>query len=583
MADVDRGAYTNPFTDSETRVWDIVNKYDWTSAPAGSKLRSQTPNAYVTAYKMEFSQLQQFIDGYINIATSATRAKELGTNPGMQFYKDMYKSSKVLADINFPFFSDDIRGFASEYSDSFSPISQRGAKFLFGDAIEGLGGAAENLIGGAIAAGREVGGMGGNALSEKVAAGAAWAGNMAGGGFEKLTGLKMPGLQTVGAPGSYIETPKFYQYSNTDEGINVEFVLSNTLNDYRGNKGFKENIKFIKEFTMMNRPYREGPIEMSFPAIYHIEIPGLRYIEWASLDSFGIQLIGARRRIGKNIIPEAYGCKFSFRSLTIEPANFVQMTNNVEGFDDGDAGYIALREASDRDALKRNAASLKAARERESEMYKEHYRKQREDQEAARKGKEDVIKDAERILAELNAPPGVDILLPEPPELTAQQRVQLRPIVGTRDVVNQQGDTNNEITPAFNMQESIQPMIDLGSERTPEESNQEARSLGASQDQINNMRDYLGMSQAATPQLPTQEGARSAGGERLTDWERNNNRVINERRAQEVRSAEPGRTEDLDQQRADAVAAQRETLPDYLRRNPERAETEGAPIEEREG
>ena len=50
-----------------------------------------------------------------------------------------------------------------------------------------------------------------------------------------------------------------------------------------------------------------------------------------------------------------------------------------------------------------------------------------------------------------------------------------------------------------------------------------------------------------------------------------------------MRSAEPGRTEDLDQQRADAVAAQRETLPDYLRRNPERAETEGAPIEEREG
>ena len=44
-------------------------------------------------------------------------------------------------------------------------------------------------------------------------------------------------------------------------------------------KGFKQNIKFIKEFTMMNRPFREGAIAMSFPAIYHIEIPGLRYIE----------------------------------------------------------------------------------------------------------------------------------------------------------------------------------------------------------------------------------------------------------------------------------------------------------------
>ena len=136
MADVDKGAYTNPFEDGETRVYDIVNDYDWTTAPAGSKLREQTPNAYVTAYKMEFSQLQQFIDGYINIASSSARAEKLGTNPGLQFYKDMYSSGSVLADINFPFFDDNIRGFTSEYENTFSPIRQRAGTFLFGDAIE---------------------------------------------------------------------------------------------------------------------------------------------------------------------------------------------------------------------------------------------------------------------------------------------------------------------------------------------------------------------------------------------------------------------------------------------------------------
>ena len=100
MAEVDRGEYTNPFNDGETRVYDIVNEYDWTSAPAGSDLRKETPNAYVTAYKMDFSQLQQFIDGYINIATVKNRAEQTGRSVGLQFYKDLYKSGKVLADLH---------------------------------------------------------------------------------------------------------------------------------------------------------------------------------------------------------------------------------------------------------------------------------------------------------------------------------------------------------------------------------------------------------------------------------------------------------------------------------------------------
>ena len=119
---------------------------------------------------------------------------------------------------------------------------------------------------------------------------------------------------------------------------------------------------------MMNRPYREGPIAMTFPAIYHIEIPGLRYIEWAYLENFGIELMGTRRRIGKDIIPEAYMCKFLFKSLTIEAANFVQLTNNAEAFDSGDSGYISLREQADADALKRAQEATESAAARQQAL-----------------------------------------------------------------------------------------------------------------------------------------------------------------------------------------------------------------------
>ena len=418
-------AYTNPFGEgSKAQTYDIVNDYDWTTAPAGSKLREQTPNAYVTAYKMEFSQLQQFIDGYINIASSSARAEKLGNNPGLQFYKDMYSSGSVLADINFPFFDDNIRGFTSEYENTFSPISQRAGTFLFGDAIEKLGGAAENVIGGTIAGAREIGGMGGNAMAEKVAGGVGAFGQMAGGAFEKLTGKKLPGLQTVGAPGSYIETPKFYQYSNTDEGINIEFVLSNTLNDYRGNRGFKQNLKFIKEFTMMNRPYRYGPIEMTFPAIYHVEIPGLRYIEWAYLESFGIKLIGARRRIGKNIIPEAYGFTFQFKSLTIEAANFVQMTDRVEGFDGGDASYLKLREEADKDSAARAFQKKKELEEQQKrlEAAKAAEDKRKAEEEAKRKAEEEKLNIENGYNADGLYEGGGGWGLPSPSELERKER-----------------------------------------------------------------------------------------------------------------------------------------------------------------
>ena len=126
-------------------------------------------------------------------------------------------------------------------------------------------------------------------------------------------------MQTIGSPGTYIETPKFYQYSNTDNGLQIAFTLSNTLDD----DSIEKNFKFICDFTKINRPYRYDPIGMNFPAIYNLVVPGLRYIQWAFLEGFDVSLLGNRRKINNHIIPEAYVCQFNFRSLTLEPANFI--------------------------------------------------------------------------------------------------------------------------------------------------------------------------------------------------------------------------------------------------------------------
>tara|TARA_R110000824_G_scaffold3747_1_gene17827 strand:- start:1537 stop:2667 length:1131 start_codon:yes stop_codon:yes gene_type:complete len=307
---------------------DIVRNYDWTSVPRNSPLRGEAPVIIATAHKLESNVLQQFIGGYMNTVKTTKMAG--GADEGIAFYKGLYAGGKKLGTYHFPFFTDDFRSFSNEYADSFSPISQRGATMVGAEVLENLAGAGEKLVGGSIALGK-------GALSVGAGLVTAFTGGVkndkgevskpgAAGSFDSairnMAGQdSMQGTKAIGAPGTYIETPKFYQYAQSDQGLQVSFALSNTLND----DGAKMNADFIKEFTTINRPYREGSLGMQFPAIYHVEVPGLRYIEWASLDNFGVSLLGQRRNIGGVIIPEAYVVTMSFTSLTIEAANFMKM------------------------------------------------------------------------------------------------------------------------------------------------------------------------------------------------------------------------------------------------------------------
>lgn len=377
--------------------FDIVKNYDWTSVPRNVRLRDEAPSAYITAYELKYSQLKQFIDGYMNVFSPQNSSASYAdsTNPGLDFYKGLYSVARTpLARFNFPFFSDEMRSFSTEFENTFSPISQRGAQMLGGDQIMGLGGAGESLIGGAMATAKGIGDVGGQALQDMVSKGA----ETAFGSMNKMLGTNFktsnPGTQTVGAPGTYIETPKFYQYSNTDNGVQIGFTLSNTLAD----DGFNLNYDFITKFTKLNRPYRRGPIGMNFPAIYNLVIPGVRYIQWASLESFTVGMLGSRRKIyisgkGDVIVPEAYTCDFSFKSLTLEPSNFI---DELTDFNDGFGGY-----ADNRDSLEGEIADRQAdlARQR-AEDAKEAKKRAEHEAEVARYDREAAEKKKERERAE---------------------------------------------------------------------------------------------------------------------------------------------------------------------------------------
>jgi len=303
-------------------IIDVVADYAWTSIPKRAPLRAEAPNALVTSYELEESQLRAFVSGYVNVFNEGSK------NP-MKFYDGLYKtksgngSAEGPTRYRFPFFEDNFRGFSNNYADTFSQISQRGAQFLGADFVNSAGNIVDEVIG----LGATVQQVGNASLATQFEKVAGTLDDRANAVLDKFDAkaqnfqFRLPRANNPGEyPGTYIEHPMFYQYANTDAGLEISFVLANTID--RGDR--ERNQELIKKIMEEARPRRGSALEMTFPRIYEIKVPGLRYIRWAYLANAAFNLLGQRRQVNNKITPEAYGISLVFNSLTIEPANFIE-------------------------------------------------------------------------------------------------------------------------------------------------------------------------------------------------------------------------------------------------------------------
>lgn len=282
---------------------DVVKDYDWTSAPRGSSIRKKAPRVWVKSYKLKSNQLQITLENYINIG------KGIGGNTGAkEFYDKMYSDSTIPEDdFNFPFFNDNVRSFSNSFGEAFQ------------DGTGGTGGKLDtykSVI--ETAAGRvaSIANMARNVNMSNIKS------DIMNLDFKGAASEIIKG--TGNAPGTYIEKPQFYQYDKSDNGLTVEFVLSNTIND-----DWQKNATLVKRLTYINRPLRKDSITVDPPRIYSVRVPGHRYIRWAYCESFSVDLMGARRIINNVIVPEAYKISMSFKSLTLEHAGFLEDETNL--------------------------------------------------------------------------------------------------------------------------------------------------------------------------------------------------------------------------------------------------------------
>tara|TARA_R100000008_G_scaffold33046_1_gene18592 strand:- start:4347 stop:5255 length:909 start_codon:yes stop_codon:yes gene_type:complete len=295
-------------------TYDIVRDYAWTTASQAE--RANAPYVDVSGCRLDGSNLQQAIQGYLAFSGA--------DEPGKDFIKSLYKCdpSSEKQNFTFPFFGTNIRSFANEYADTFSNIAQRGTEFPGKPLIDAVRTGADWAIGGQEAITKLIDD---DWFKKGVETYNEFAGKI---GFN----ISIPEANSPGAPGTYIESPMFYQYGNTDAALQVSFVLSNTYDE----ASTRKNIDFINDFTRFNRPERLGAINLSYPMVYNVVLPGWRKIVWAYISGFSINFLGARRILdtydmqgggGPTIVPEAFQCDFAFKSLTIENAEMVEPTD----------------------------------------------------------------------------------------------------------------------------------------------------------------------------------------------------------------------------------------------------------------
>lgn len=273
----------------------VYRDADWTSIPRRSPLRDEAPLVKVESFILNSNQIQQAIANFIEVATQA-----FNVNQGNEFYQSLYGNATTPEDTFwFPYFSDGIRQFSNNFSDSFQ---------------SGIGGE---------------GGVGSD-INEKLKSimGEVVAGAGAFGGETRTFNVPIinkPVTLPLGKPGMYVETPMFYQYEKNDGPVDVTFVLSNTINS----DSLDYNFKLIRRLTEINRPFRKNSIEVDPPRIYRVTIPGHRFIKWAYCSNFEVIMLGARRVINGVVVPEGYQISMSFQSLTLEHAGFMNEVGGI--------------------------------------------------------------------------------------------------------------------------------------------------------------------------------------------------------------------------------------------------------------
>ena len=152
--------------------------------------------------------------------------------------------------------------------------------------------------------------------------------------FFKEMSDKMVGITALTEPGTYIQRPKFYNFSSSGSSFNFKFTLFNTLNEMM----YLQNSNLITKLILSNTPRRLDKITVKPPCIYEVTIPGRAFYPYCFIKSLRVDHIGVKRLITGNngkqaIIPDAYAIDITIESLISDINNLYEQQMGDAGMD----------------------------------------------------------------------------------------------------------------------------------------------------------------------------------------------------------------------------------------------------------
>ena len=153
-------------------------------------------------------------------------------------------------------------------------------------------------------------------------------------GFMRDVSEKMIGITALTEPGTYIQRPKFYNFSSTGTTINVNFTLFNTLNEME----YLKNSNLIAKLVLSNTPRRLDKITVKPPCIYEVTVPGKAFYPYCYIKNLKVDHVGIKRLVTGNsgkqtIVPDAYFISITLESLVSDINNLYEQQMGNAGID----------------------------------------------------------------------------------------------------------------------------------------------------------------------------------------------------------------------------------------------------------
>lgn len=135
----------------------------------------------------------------------------------------------------------------------------------------------------------------------------------------------------INQPGTFIEKPKYYQYTDGGKTVSITFPLLNTVKK-TDKIAYQQNYELLWILAFQNRPYRTSFSRVSPPKLYTLTIPGQQFMPYCYISEMKVEFQGTRRNLPVALgitpgttatvsVPDAYIVTLTFTSLIADVGN----------------------------------------------------------------------------------------------------------------------------------------------------------------------------------------------------------------------------------------------------------------------